>query len=84
MLRKTLALHADTLNLTREEEKAWSQNCGHDSVWTTRESYRKLPAHRQEAIKRRLGEPKVKAVAPESEIAVMQAALDRMKAVRVI
>ena len=41
--RKTLALHGDTLNLTREEEKAYSQNFGHESVWTTRESYGTLP-----------------------------------------
>ena len=79
LLRKTLALHGDTLNLTREEEKAWSQNFGHESVWTTRESYGTLPEHKQTAIMRRLAEPRT-ASAPAGEIAAMQAALDRLKA----
>lgn len=78
-LRKTLALHADTLNLTREEEKAYSQNFGHESIWTTRESYGTLPEHRQAEVMRRLGTPKAAGV-PEAEIAAMQAVLDRMKA----
>lgn len=81
LLRKTLALDADTLNLTREEEKAWSQNCGHESVWTTRESYGTLPGHRQTVIMRRLAELGT-GQRPESDIAAMQAALDRLKASR--
>ena len=81
LLRKSLALHGDTLNLTREEEKAWSQNFGHESVWTTRESYGTLPEHRQTAIMRRLAEPRA-VQGPESDIAAMQAALDRLKASR--
>lgn len=44
--RKTLALFANELDLTREEEKAWSQNFGHESVRTTRESYGALPEHK--------------------------------------
>ncbi len=78
-LRKTLALHADTLNLTREEEKAYSQNFGHESIWTTRESYGNLPEHRQASIMRRLAAPRA-AAAPEAEIAAVQAVLDRLKA----
>ena len=81
LLRKTLALDADTLNLTREEEKAWSQNFGHESVWTTRESYGTLPGHRQTVIMRRLAELGT-GQRPESDIAAMQAALDRLKASR--
>lgn len=52
--RKTLALYGDTLNLTREEEKAWSQTFGHENVQTTRESYGTLPEHAQITIMRRL------------------------------
>jgi integrase len=75
--RRTLALYADTLNLTREEEKAWSQNFGHEHVRTTRESYGALPEHRQAAVMRRLterGDPK----ASSDPIAEMRELLDRM------
>ena len=79
--RKTLALHGDSLNLTREEEKAYSQNFGHESIWTTRESYGTLPAHRQAEIMRRSAGPRVPQ-ASEAEIVAMQAILDRLKAGR--
>ena len=77
--RRTLALHMDTLDLSREEEKAYSQNFGHESIWTTRESYGTLPEHRQAAIMRRLAGPRA-ATEPDEEIASMQASLDRLKA----
>ena len=80
-LRKTLALHGDTLNLTREEEKAYSQNFGHESIWTTRESYGTLPPHKQVEVMQRLQQPRNAAI-PAAEIAAMQAALDRLKAAR--
>jgi integrase len=76
--RKTLALHGDTLNLTREEEKAYSQNFGHESVWTTRESYGTLPAHRQAEIMRKLGAPQ-SAEPGKDAIEAMEAALEKLK-----
>ena len=33
-------------------------NFGHETIWTTRESYGNLPQHRQAAIMRSLSEPK--------------------------
>ncbi len=71
--RDTLALHGDSLNLTREEEKAYSQNFGHESVWTTRESYGTLPAHRQAEIMRRLVEPRLAMLPPGLDIAALKA-----------
>jgi integrase len=79
LTRKTLALHGDSLDLTREEEKAYSMNFGHESIWTTRESYGTLPQHRQAAIMHRLAEPKSES-APDSNIADLEAVLTRMKA----
>jgi integrase len=57
-LRKTIALHGDSLNLTREEEKAYSQNFGHENVRTTRESYGTLSERRQAEIMRALAKPR--------------------------
>ncbi|WP_245257515.1 site-specific integrase [Methylocapsa acidiphila] len=71
--RKTLALHADSLNLTREEEKAYSQNFGHESVWTTRESYGTLPAHRQTEIMRALAKPRRDIFPPGLNIEALKA-----------
>jgi hypothetical protein len=50
-------------------------NFGHESIWTTRESYGTLPEHRQAAILRRLAEP-MTTTAPDAEIAVMQTPRD--------
>jgi integrase len=72
-LRKTLALHGDSLNLTREEEKAYSQNFGHESIWTTRESYGTLPAHRQAEIMRALAKPRRDTLPPGLDIAALKA-----------
>lgn len=71
--RKTLALHADSLNLTREQEKAYSQNFGHESIWTTRESYGTLPAHRQAEIMRTLAKPRREMLPPGLDIAALKA-----------
>ena len=54
-------------------------NFGHDSVWTTRESYGALPEHKQAAIMRRLAEPRA-AHGPDGDSAAVQALLDRLKA----
>jgi len=72
-ISQTLALHADSLNLTREEEKAYSQNFGHESIWTTRESYGTLPTHRQAEIMRRLAEPRLSMLPPGLDIAALKA-----------
>ena len=78
-LRDTLVRHMDMLNLTREEEKAYSLNFGHEHVRTTRESYGIMPAHHQQAVMRRIAGPRA-AVGPEAEIAAVQAVLDRLRA----
>ena len=77
--RRTLALHMDGLNLTLEEEKAMSQNFGHDHVRTTREYYGALPDHRRRAIMRRLDAPRSNQLWNE-EIVAMEALLNRLKA----
>lgn len=77
--RRTLALHADLLDLTREQEKAYSMNFGHETIWTTRESYGNLPQQRQAAIMRSLSEPK-KEGDSNSAIAAIEEALGRLKA----
>jgi integrase len=75
--RKTLAIYADTLNLSREEEKAWSQNFGHEHVRTTRESYGALPEHRQAAVMRGLTQ-RGDTLATTDAIAAMRTLLDRI------
>ncbi len=80
--RKTLALHGDSLNLTREEEKAYSQNFGHESVWTTRESYGTLPAHRQAKIMRSLSMPRQESPPAGLDIAALEAFVQSAKRVR--
>jgi integrase len=77
--RKTLALHGDSLNLTREEEKAYSQNFGHESVWTTRESYGTLPAHRQARIMRSLSMPRQESLPGGLDIAALEAFVQSAK-----
>ena len=56
--RKTLALLGQTMCRTFEEEKAWSQNMGHDDIKTTRVNYGKLPDVRQGELIRDLWKPK--------------------------
>jgi integrase len=56
--RKTLALLGQRMCRTFEDEKAWSQNLGHDDINTTRVSYGKLPAARQGELIRDLWKPK--------------------------
>jgi integrase len=59
-LRKTLALLGQTMCRTFEEEKAWSQNLGHEDIKTTRVSYGMLPVVRQGELIRDLWKPKGK------------------------
>ena len=77
--RKTLALVADELDLTREEEKAWSQNFGHESVRTTRESYGTLPEHKQAAVMQRLTQRADDAPVTDDDLETMRALLKRME-----
>ena len=53
--RKTLAMLANEKCATLEEQKAWSQNLGHDSLATTVTAYMPVPAQRQRDLIRRLG-----------------------------
>ena len=75
--RKTLALFADELDLSREEEKAWSQNFGHEQVRTTRESYGALSEHRQAALMQQLTEHR-KPFERGDPIAQMRALVERI------
>lgn len=77
--RKTLALFADELDLTREEEKAWSQNFGHESVRTTRESYGTLPEHKQAAVMQRLTQRADASPVTDDDLETMRALLKRME-----
>lgn len=45
--RKTLAKLMNDMNLTLEQQKAWSQNLGHDSILTTVSSYLPVTEERQ-------------------------------------
>ena len=45
--RKTLARLMNDMNLTLEQQKAWSQNLGHDSIMTTVSSYIPVTEERQ-------------------------------------
>lgn len=80
-LRKTLARHGDSLNLTREEEKAFSQNFGHENVRTTRESYGTLPAHRQAEIMRALTKPRSTTLPEGLNLDALEAFLKSAKAI---
>ncbi len=77
--RKTLALFADELDLTREEEKAWSQNFGHESVRTTRETYGTLPEHKQAAVMQRLTQRDDGDSTTESDVDLLLSLLKRVK-----
>ena len=50
-----------TLGLTQEEEKSWSQNLGHEHLRTTTNSYGQIPEHRQitlmDGLRRRAANP---------------------------
>jgi integrase len=49
-LRKTLARLGETICITPEDFKAWSQNLGHEQVLTTFTSYGSVATHRQAEI----------------------------------
>lgn len=57
-LRDTLVQLGERICTTPEEFKAWSQNIGHERVLTTLTSYGKVPAARQAALIRGLGQAK--------------------------
>jgi len=54
--RHTLGRLPAQLNLTAEDQKAWSQNFGHERLATTVSYYAHVPFARQAEIMRRLGE----------------------------
>jgi len=67
--RDTLARLGESLYLTREEFKSWSQNLGHESMLTTFCSYGEVPSHRQAEIFKQLKTPKAKATSDVDAIA---------------
>ncbi|MDI7775596.1 tyrosine-type recombinase/integrase [Asticcacaulis sp. EMRT-3] len=54
-LRKTLTILGESVCITPEDFKAWSQNLGHEQVMTTFYSYGKVSPHRQAEIIAGLG-----------------------------
>jgi integrase len=48
--RKTLTRLGQKARLTQEQEKAWSQNLGHEHIRTTQNSYGEVPGYRQVEI----------------------------------
>lgn len=66
-VRQTITQFGYSLNLTIEQQKAWSQNMGHDSVLTTLGSYGPLTTERQGDIIAALAKPK--ANLPSDEMA---------------
>ena len=56
--RKTLVRFGQSLCLTPEEWKAWSQNLGHESETTTFAGYGEVPSHRQGEIMTALANPR--------------------------
>lgn len=71
--RNTLTRYAQTMQLTHEEMKCWSQNCGHEDVMTTIRSYGDVAPSRQEEVMRELATPK----APAHDFASLTKAVAR-------
>ena len=66
--RDMLVRFGQSLNLTIEEFKAWSQNLGHTNMLTTLTSYGSLPVHRQGELIRAAGAPRASTVDPDAVI----------------
>ncbi len=77
--RDMLVRYGQSLNLTVEEFKAWSQNLGHADVLTTFTSYGNVPAHRQGELIRAL-DTTDQAGASRAQIASLEALLKGLKA----
>lgn len=66
--RDMLVRHGQSLDLTMEGFKAWSQNLGHTDVLTTLTSYGSVPVHRQGELIRAAGAPRAPTVDPDALI----------------
>lgn len=66
--RDMLVRFGQSLNLTIEEFKAWSQNLGHADMMTTLTSYGSVPDHRQGELIRAAGALRCSAVDPDAVI----------------
>ncbi len=77
--RDMLVRFGQSLNLTVEEFKAWSQNLGHADMMTTLTSYGQVPAHRQGELIRAAG-ANVADSASREQIATLEALLAGLKA----
>jgi hypothetical protein len=66
--RDMLVRHGQSLNLTVEGFKAWSQNLGHAEVMTTLTSYGSVPVHRQGELIRAAGVGRDRPVDPDAVI----------------
>ena len=71
--RDMLVRHGQSLNLTVEGFKAWSQNLGHADMMTTLTSYGSVPVHRQGELIRAAGVPRASAV--DSDALILARAL---------
>lgn len=74
--RTTLGLLQYELNLTAEEQKAWSQNYGHASANTTLSYYCEVPAHRQAAIFANLRDGRSRSLGGMSDDEIVRAAAE--------
>jgi hypothetical protein len=77
-LRKTLVRLGQARRLSPEEWKAWSQNFGHESEFTTFVGYGHVPNHRQAEIMHLLAKPAQASVAG-LDLDSLQAFLDSAK-----
>lgn len=64
--RDMLVRFGQSLNLTVEEFKAWSQNLGHADMITTLTSYGSVPVHRQGELIRAAGATRASSVDPDA------------------
>jgi len=60
--------YGQSLNLTVEEFKAWSQNLGHADIMTTLTSYGSVPVHRQGELIPAAGVKRASQVDPDAVI----------------
>jgi integrase len=72
--RHTLTRHGQTICVTLEEHKAFSQNLGHSSIKTTEMHYGEIPPERQSQLIRGLGKRDVDPVA----LSMMRGLMERL------
>jgi integrase/recombinase XerD len=77
--RHTLTRHGQTICVTLEDHKAFSQNLGHSSIKTTEMHYGEIPPERRGQLIRRLGK---KGTADAAAVSLARELLERLGGVR--